>query len=35
MCNADVPTGAKFEAFLYADRVLGLDLPRDIGRATG
>jgi hypothetical protein len=31
--DADVPAGAKFETFLYADRVLGLDLPRDIGRA--
>jgi hypothetical protein len=29
----DVPDGAKFETFVYADRVLGLDLPRDIGRA--
>ena len=27
-----VPPGARFEAFVYADRVLGLDLPRDIGR---
>ncbi len=27
-----VPAGAKFETFLYADRVLGLDLPRDIGK---
>ena len=33
--DADVPPGAKFETFLYADRVLGLDLPRDIGRASG
>ena len=24
--------GARFETFVYADRVLGLDLPRDIGR---
>jgi hypothetical protein len=31
--EGDVPAGAKFETFLYADRVLGLDLPRDIGRA--
>jgi hypothetical protein len=31
--DPDVPAGAKFETFLYADRVLGLDLPRDIGRA--
>jgi hypothetical protein len=27
-----VPPGARFEAFVYTDRVLGLDLPRDIGR---
>lgn len=27
-----VPAGARFETFLYADRVLGLELPRDIGR---
>jgi hypothetical protein len=26
------PAGAKFETFLYADRVLGLDLPSEIGR---
>jgi hypothetical protein len=26
------PPGARFEASVYADRVLGLDLPRDIGR---
>jgi hypothetical protein len=31
--DADVSVGAKFETFLHADRVLGLDLPRDIGRA--
>jgi hypothetical protein len=31
--GADLPRGAKFETFLYADRILGLDLPRDIGRA--
>lgn len=30
--DTDVPPGAKFETFVYADRVLGLDLPRDIGR---
>jgi hypothetical protein len=35
MLDADVPTGAKFETFVYADRVLGLDLPRDIGRTSG
>ena len=28
----DVPDGSKFETFLYSDRVLGLELPRDIGR---
>jgi hypothetical protein len=33
--DADVPAGAKFETFLYADRVLALDLPRDIGRSSG
>ena len=27
-----VPDGAKFETFLYVDRVLGLDLPGDIGK---
>jgi hypothetical protein len=27
-----VTPGPRFEAFVYADRVLGLDLPRDIGR---
>jgi hypothetical protein len=30
-----VPAGAKFETFVYADRVLGLDLARDIGRPGG
>jgi hypothetical protein len=33
--DAGLPAGAKFETFLYADRVLGLDLPGDIGRASG
>ncbi len=28
-----VPPGAKFETFAHADRLLGLDLARDIGRA--
>jgi hypothetical protein len=28
-----VPAGVKFETFLYTDRILGLDLPRDIARA--
>jgi hypothetical protein len=32
--DTDLPAGAKFEAFLYADRILGLDLPADIGRAA-
>ena len=32
--DAALPTGAKFETFVYADRILGLDLPRDIGRAA-
>jgi len=27
-----VPPGPRFETFVYADRVLGLELPRDIGR---
>jgi hypothetical protein len=30
-----VPAGARFESFLYADRILSLDLPRDIGRISG
>jgi len=30
-----VPAGARFETFLYADRILSLDLPRDIGRLGG
>jgi len=29
-----VPPGAKFETFLYVDRVLGLDLPRQIGKLS-
>jgi hypothetical protein len=33
--DASVPAGAKFETFVYADRVLGLDLPRSIGRTGG
>ncbi len=28
-----VPDGAKFETFAWADRVLGLDLARDVGRS--
>lgn len=27
----DIPAGAKFETFLFIDRVLGLELPREIG----
>ena len=27
----DVPAGAKFETFLFVDRVLGLELPREVG----
>ncbi|HEY6309382.1 MAG TPA: hypothetical protein VIY52_01035 [Streptosporangiaceae bacterium] len=30
-----VSAGPKFEAFLYADRILGLGLPREIGRPRG
>ncbi|MFI1092104.1 hypothetical protein [Streptomyces sp. NPDC020917] len=30
--ETDVPDGAKFETFVHADQVLGLELPRDIGR---
>jgi hypothetical protein len=33
--DASVPAGAKFEAFVYADRILGLDLARDVGRPAG
>jgi hypothetical protein len=29
----DVPAGARFETFAYADRILGVDLVRDIGRS--
>ena len=32
--DPDVQAGAKFETFVYADRILGLDLPRDIGRTS-
>ena len=32
MADETVPPGSRFETFVYADRVLGLDLPRDIGR---
>jgi hypothetical protein len=30
--DQDIPAGAKFEAFAYLDRFLGLDLARDVGR---
>ncbi|MFF9347806.1 hypothetical protein [Streptomyces sp. NPDC014734] len=30
--RSDLPPGAKFETFAHLDRVLGLDLARDIGR---
>ncbi len=30
--DAGVPAGARFETFVYADRILGLDLSRDVGR---
>jgi hypothetical protein len=30
--DASTPAGAKFETFLYADRVLGLGLPSEIGQ---
>jgi hypothetical protein len=33
--DPDLPPGAKFETFVFADRVLALELPRDIGRAPG
>ncbi len=31
----DMPPGARFETFVYTDRILGLDLPREIGQAGG
>jgi len=30
--DSEIPPGAKFETFAHADRLLGLDLARDIGR---
>lgn len=30
--DGGIPAGAKFETFVFADRVLGLDLAREIGR---
>lgn len=32
IADPDVPAGAKFETFVYTDRLLGLDLPREVGR---
>ena len=31
--DSDIPPGSKFETFAHADRLLGLDLARDIGRS--
>jgi cysteinyl-tRNA synthetase len=31
--DPEVPPGAKFESFVHADQLLGLDLAKDIGRA--
>lgn len=31
--DSDLPAGAKFEFFAWADRLLGLDLVRDVGKA--
>src|SRR3954452_24917408 len=31
--KADMPAGCKFETFAWADRLLGLDLARDVGKA--
>jgi cysteinyl-tRNA synthetase len=31
--DPEIPPGSKFESFVHADQLLGLDLPRDIGRA--
>ena len=30
--EADIPDGARFETFAFADRVLGLELARQVGR---
>ena len=30
--DGEIPAGAKFETFAYTDRLLGLDLAREIGR---
>lgn len=32
--SGTVPDGARFETYAYADRLLGLELTRDIGRGT-
>ncbi|MDX6225111.1 MAG: cysteinyl-tRNA synthetase [Frankiales bacterium] len=32
--DPSIPAGAKFEAFVHLDRLLGLDLARDVGRAA-
>jgi cysteinyl-tRNA synthetase len=32
--DPEIPPGSKFETFVHADQVLGLDLAADIGRAT-
>jgi hypothetical protein len=31
--DPEIPPGSKFESFVHADQLLGLDLPRDIGRS--
>jgi cysteinyl-tRNA synthetase len=31
--STDIPAGAKFETFAWADRLFGLDLVRDVGKA--
>ncbi len=33
--DGEIPPGSKFETFAHADRVLGLDLARDVGRPAG
>jgi hypothetical protein len=33
--DASGPAGAKFETFVFADRILGVDLAREIGRPGG
>jgi cysteinyl-tRNA synthetase len=30
--DAEIPPGSKFEAFAYVDRILGMDLVRDVGK---